>query len=463
MLIRNAEIASGRCADVRIVGDVIAQIGDVGRGPPGELTIDANGAALLPGLHDHHFHLLAYAAARDSVRCGPPAVNSGDELADALRNRQSASPGAWIRGIGYHHSVAGDIDRDWLDRVAIASPARIQDRSGRLWVLNSRALEIVAPAGTGTPLEIVDDRFTGRLYDGDAWLRERIGKIVPPIGAASAFLLSRGVTGITDTTPGNGPAEFELLRNAKAGGDLVQDLLVMGSAELDGLNDIPGLRTGPRKIHLHETGLPGLDDLSDTIRQSHKRGRPVAIHCVTLTELVFALGAFHEAGAVRGDRIEHAAVAPPDILPSMAKLGLTVVTQPNFIRERGDAYLADVDPADRPWLYRLRGFRDAGIRLAAGTDAPFGDADPWKAMQAVVTRLSASGAVIGEDEALTPEEALALFTGAPDDPGGPPRALHVGATADLCLIDRPWREARADLSDIAVDKTIKAGRIVWSR
>ena len=463
MLIRNAEIASGRCVDIRIVGDIVAQIGDVDRGPLGELTIEAKGAALLPGLHDHHFHLLAYAAARDSIRCGPPAVANGAALADALHHRQLASPGAWIRGIGYHRSIAGDIDRDWLDRVVTISPARIQDRSGRLWILNSRALEIVAPAGTGTPLEIVDGRLTGRLYDGDAWLRERIGKTVPPIRAASAFLLSRGVTGITDTTPQNGPAEFELLRNAKAGGALVQDLLVMGNAGLDGLTDIPGLRTGARKIHLHETGLPDLDDLSDMVRQSHRRGRPVAIHCVTLTELVFALGAFDEAGSMRGDRIEHAAVAPPDILPSMAKLGVTVVTQPNFIRERGDAYLTDVDPADRPWLYRLRGFRNAGIPLAAGTDAPFGDADPWKAMQAAVTRRTAAGAVMGEGEALTPDEALALFTGEPDDPGGPPRVLRVGTAADLCLIDRPWREACADLSDVGVEKTIKAGRIVWSR
>jgi predicted amidohydrolase YtcJ len=463
MLITNAEIESGRCADVRIVGDSIAQIGNVDRGRPGELAIDAEGAALLPGLHDHHFHLLAYAASRDSVRCGPPTVRSGVELADALYDRQSAFPGDWIRGVGYHRSAAGDIDRDWLDRVVAVSPARIQDRSGRLWILNSRALEIVAPAGTETPLEIIDGRFTGRLYDGDAWLRERIGKTVPPIRAASEFLLSRGVTGITDTTPENGPAEFELLRNAKANGDLVQDILFMGGTGLDTLPGIPGLRTGARKIHLHETDLPDLDDLSDTIRQSHKRGRPVAIHCVTLAELVFALGAFHDAGALRGDRIEHAAIAPPDILPSMAKLGVTVVTQPNFIRERGNAYLTDVDPTDRHWLYRLRGFRDAGIPLAAGTDAPFGDADPWKAMQAAVTRRTGSGAVIGEGEALTPDEALALFTGEPDDPGGPPRVLRVGAAADLCLIDRPWREARTDLSKVEVAKTIKAGRIVWSR
>ena len=71
----------------------------------------------LPGLHDHHIHLLAFAASLNSVPCGPPHVTCERELAEALRARQPANPGAWIRGVGYHPSVAGDIDRSWLDRV----------------------------------------------------------------------------------------------------------------------------------------------------------------------------------------------------------------------------------------------------------------------------------------------------------------------------------------------------------
>ena len=47
-------------------------------------------------------------------------------------------------------------------------------------------------------------------------------------------------------------------------------------------------------------------------------------------------------------------------------------------------------------LERHRRVRDAGIGLAAGTDAPFGDADPWAAMQAAVTRRTRAGATIGE-------------------------------------------------------------------
>lgn len=462
MLILDADIDFGARADVRIADGVIAEVGRLGPAAADEQIIHAHGAALLPGLHDHHFHLLAFAASLESVACGPFSVTSEAALAHALQARRSAHPEEWIRGVGYHPSVAGDIDRRWLDAVSPQTPVRIQHRGGRLWVLNSRALDVVTAGGDAGPLEIVDGRPTGRLYDADAWLRDRIGAVAPPIGRASQILLSHGVTGLTDTTPTAGREEYELLLKAQADGALAQDVLMMGAAGLEGLADSSRLRIGARKFHLLEAALPDLADVVAEVVRCHGMGRPAAFHCVTLAELVFALGAFDEAGVMAGDRIEHAAVAPPDILPLIAARGLTVVTQPNFVRERGDVYLREVDAADQPWLYRLRAFLDAGVPLAAGVDAPFGDADPWTAMQAAVTRRTRAGAVIGPDEALTPEEALGLFTGAPGDPGGPRRSIHVGAAADLCLIDRPWRDARGDLSRVKVVLTIKAGRILWS-
>jgi predicted amidohydrolase YtcJ len=462
MLIRDAEIDFGRRVDIRIADGAVAEIGRLAASP-GEPLLEAGGDALLPGLHDHHIHLLAFAAARDSVRCGPPWVEDAAALEKALQEAAPRSGGGWLRGIGYHDSVAGEIDRDWLDRVLPLWPARIQHRSGRLWILNSAALEIVAQGLDETPLEIADGRFTGRLYDGDAWLRARIGMAEPPLRAAGDYLLSRGVTGITDATPGNGAQEFALMAAARRRGDLVQTVLMMGGAWLDGLPDRGGIRVGQRKFHLHEAHLPDPDALSAEIHSGHAAGRAAAFHCVTLIELVFALSALEGAGVLRGDRIEHAAIAPPEILPWIARLGLTVVSQPNFVAERGDAYLSDVDPADRPWLYRQRAFREAGIALAAGTDAPFGDADPWAAMAAAVTRLTPAGKVVGAAERLTPEEAVGLFLGAPDDPGGPPRSIEVGAPADLCLLDRPWALARRDLSRVGITTTFKEGRIAWPR
>ncbi len=140
-------------------------------------------------------------------------------------------------------------------------------------------------------------------------------------------------------------------------------------------------------------------------------------------------------------------------------LGLTVVTQPHFLAERGAEYAREVAADDVPLLYRLQGWRAAGVRLAAGSDAPFGDVSPWAAMAAAVARPAGFGA----GEAISPEAALALYTGAADDPGGPARYLAVGAAADLCLIDREWAAARSDLAAVRVAATLIAGDIVYAR
>jgi predicted amidohydrolase YtcJ len=141
---------------------------------------------------------------------------------------------------------------------------------------------------------------------------------------------------------------------------------------------------------------------------------------------------------------------------------LTVVTQPNFVAERGDAYLDEVDPGDQPWLYRIGGLLDAGVAVAAGTDAPFGDPDPWRAMVAAVERRTTTGNVLGRSERVSPEAALALFSGDLDRPGRP-RPIAVGARADLCVLAVPWPEARRQLGRDLVVATIGSGRLLHAR
>lgn len=461
MLIRNTEIVSGVPVDVRIAGGKIVAVGSLTASDRAEATIDAGGGALLPGLHDHHLHLHAFAAALGSVKCGPPVVYDQHQLIAALRAATEVAQGTWIRGIGYHESVAGDIDRTWLDRVIADRPVRVQHRTGRLWILNSAALDQVASETDECPLERSGGQFTGRLLDGDSWLRRRIGSVAPPIRNASRLLLSRGVTGITDTTPVNGEAEYASFAGAHDRGDLVQDVLMMGTAELESFAGSSRLQIGARKLHLHEADLPSFEDMCRDVLQCHRAGRAMAVHCVTLAELIFTLGAFEEAGSYPGDRIEHASVTPLALMPLIAHLGLTVVTQPNFISERGDQYLKDVALLDQQSLYRQRAFIKSGIPLAGGTDAPFGDANPWSAMQAAVTRRTRGDEVIGIEEALSPEEALSLFCSDPLDPGRTRRRIALGAVADLCLLDRPWAQARSELSKVAAVATFKAGEVVW--
>ncbi|MET0325948.1 MAG: amidohydrolase family protein, partial [Ilumatobacteraceae bacterium] len=138
-------------------------------------------------------------------------------------------------------------------------------------------------------------------------------------------------------------------------------------------------------------------------------------------------------------------------------------TQPSFVAARGDQYLTDVDPDDRPHLWRCGTLLDAGIGVSAGTDAPFGDASPWRAIAAARDRRTPSGVVLGPADRITAERALAMFLTPLDDPAGLPRRVQVGAPADLCLLTTPLPEALAAAGDPAaalVAATIHAGAVV---
>jgi predicted amidohydrolase YtcJ len=463
VLIARAEVAGRFPVDVRIAGDRVAELGRALARRAGEPVLDAGGGALLPGLHDHHIHLLALAAAEASLRCGPPAVRTRAELARALAQHAA---GGWIRGIGYHESVAGELDRHALDALLPGRRIRIQHRSGGLWILSSAALAALGlERGADHPGVERDarGRATGRIFRADAWLRERLGPAPPPDLAPLGRRLARlGVTGITDATATTGPVELALLVAAADRGDLPQRVVAMGGAELPPVRH-PRVSRGALKLALAEGDPPDPDALAGCIAAAHAAGRAVAIHCVTRAEGVLAAAALGVAGARPGDRVEHAAVAPPELVELLAKLRVTVVTQPGLVRERGDAWLRDVEPRERPWLWRAGGLIAAGVPLGGGTDAPFGEPDPWAAMRAAVERRTEGGAALGPEEALSPERALALFTSPSEAPGGAPSRVAAGARADLCLLDRPWAAARAALGAELVAATWCGGSLSHRR
>ena len=424
-----------------------------------EEVIDAGGRTLLPCLADHHLHLLALAARSESIICGPPEINNEAALADLLKQHDHGD--LWFRGVAYHESIAGIIDRHWLDQHLSERPARIQHRGGRLWIINSKGLAILnSTSNKKLPPGLSWD--SGHLYDSDAWLRQQLASTPPDLSRTSRELAGLGIGLITDMTPQNDPFIVDFLNSQQQNNNLLQDILIAGQPSLSKLGWQPHsdrLKIGPTKIHLQEANLPDFDEICELIAESHIEDRSVAFHCVTEIELVFALAVLAKTQSINGDRIEHASIVPPHLLQSISELGLAVVTQPNFILERGDQYLKDINFKEIPYLYRGNSFMDQEIRLAGGTDAPFGTANPWLAMQAAVSRCSLGGQVINHSEALTPEQAVSLFLGELQDPTKL-RRLEAGAVAHMCLLDRNWHQARQALNNVEVIATWRAGQLI---
>lgn len=415
LLLRDVTLDDAR-VDCRVVGGVVAELAPDLEPRPGDQVLDGAGGALLPGLHDHHVHAFAAAAAAGSLDLQGGALPAPGQAAAPRPGR------TWVRAIGL---VDDDVTAAALDRVWSDRPARVQHRSGALWVLNTRAIgllgDVLLPA----------ERVDGRVWRGDARLAEALGRLDPrgvedDLRPWGEQLAARGVTGLTDATVGLAAAGLAVVRT-----HLAQRVVSLG-AEDDGL---------PVKVvagdHGCDEGVDSWSELVAAVRAARERDRPVAVHAVSASALAMVLAVLDDVGVVPGDRVEHAAVCDDGAADRLAELGVTVVTQPSIAARRGPAMVEASEPEDRPWLWRISGLRDRGVRVVLSSDAPYGDPDPWATIRLAAAGLPAERSPWLRDQTITAGEALASYLTRPEDPAGPVRTLQPGATADLCVLDAP--------------------------
>lgn len=462
IVLRDGEV-EGRRVDVVIDRGSIVEIGiGVAIGDADEV-IDLDGGAVLPGLHDHHVHLLAMAARLDGIDASTATTpDEFDSLVRAATQRDPRAGDGWIRVAGHDEHRHGPLDRGRLDALVGDANVRVQHRSGLAWTLSSSALGSVglddlAPVDAPDGMEFdATGRPTGRLLRMDAWLAPRWGISMPSLARISDELDAVGITGVTDATHALGD-RASVLRAAVDDGSFAQRMVVLGvtdPSEVDGWAEL-----GPAKMVIDELRDPDPISIADEIARWHERGRAVAVHAVSRVENVATVAAFDIAGSIGGDRIEHGSVLPDDLDPILAAMGITVIVQPSLVRERGDHYLREVDPSDIAHLHRAASLLERGVRLAAGSDAPVTIVDPWAAIATASSRTTACGATLGEHERVDAATALGWFLTDPLDPGGRVRRVVVGAPADLCVLHRPLAVALASPTSLDVRATVIGGRL----
>ncbi len=489
------------------------------RGPQTKV-IDLAGRLATAGLFDAHMHLLPLGLTMSELDARPRAAPTLESLLSAVRRAAEAKkPGEWILARGYDQfrlDTGRHPTRDELDRAAPDNPVYLVRTCGHIAICNSLALKLAgidetSPVPQGGAIEQRDGRLTGLLAEN---ARDPVKAILPDptdedlvagIERAGRYCLSLGVTSVMDAGVGmrSGWREIVAYREAQRAGRLpvrtYQCLLggpggIVQRAHADGLRSGVGddmLMVGCVKIFTDGSaggrtaamsqdylGAPptrGLlmltgEEMDAFTRSYHDMGYQLAVHAIGDAAIEQTLDAMEKALAANPDparrhRIEHCGFSRPDQIARMARHGIEPAPQPVFIHDFGDLYVEVLGRERAAASYPMRAWIAHGLKPSASTDAPVCDADPFPNLYTMVTRKTRKGTIIGAQEVLRIEEALAAYTEwaayackAENHRG----RLVPGLAADVAVFSRDFtRGAPEMILETRCEMTIRGGEIVF--
>jgi predicted amidohydrolase YtcJ len=482
-------IADGRVVSVGTRQDVLDAAAT------GASVIDAGNAAVVPGLHDFHLHLVGMAHARLEV--GLDDVVTFPELVDRVRRAaEGIAVDGWLRGRGWVEAAIDHGAISSLETAVAGRPALLYSHDGHSAWASAAALRLAGIAAD-TP-----DPAGGRIERDAAGeltgiLREEATDLVDPVAGETdpaqlshaldhvvAELLGWGLTGATDagdSSPEGGMGEYAAIGGSGSFLLDARDRLdgrlrltvnlpaaaIEAGAEL-GLrtgSPIPGTSTlragwakayadgalGSRTAALFEPyscgdeqhGILRLEagDLDRLLAAGRAAGIGLAVHAIGDRASAAVLDAIGQSPArglsVPPDRIEHLQLMRPSDRPRLAALDVTASMQP--IHAASDRELVE-----RCWhprqanAYPWRALAGAGARLSFGSDAPIETSNPWHGIFAAVhRRFPADGSPDWRTEqALDVASALTAYSLGPASSIGVSDEGHLrpGAQADLAVL-----------------------------
>ena len=301
------------------------------------------------------------------------------------------------------------------------------------------------------------------------------------VALANRHYLSMGITSLQEASATNNYARWQTLKRFKQNGRLESRVSMMFGLEAlpqfqqaslaFGSGDSQ-LRLGGVKIVLNETTgqlQPPTDELNRQALSVNRTGFQLAIHCIEPGTVEAAITALEYIGSQsscqgRRHRLEHCSECPPELLERLRKLKAMVVTQPPFLYYSGERYLATLPPNRHRWLYRIKSLLDGGLMVAASSDSPVAPDNPLVGIYAAVTRRAESGQELLPEEAISAQQALAMYTvnaayaSFEENIKG---AIAEGKLADMVVLSAdPLKSPPEQIKDIQVEMTIIGGRVV---
>lgn len=466
--------------DLVLAGGRILDIAPTGNLRPRGVVVDGDGGWLLPGLWDHHVHVVQWALTTDRVPLGD--AGSAREAATIIGSSPAGDGGRRV-GVGFRdglwpdeptltlldattgevptYLVNADVHSVWMNSAAFRREGYLPPASGVLREedafeisrrinavdpdLADRAVERMARAAAARGLVGLvdldmtwnDEPWQRRVARGFDTLRVSYGTYPQHLDRAIAEGLRTGdpVRGATDDLVRVGPLK------AITDGSL-------GTRTAACAHHYPG------EVNNHGLLTIPPDDLVDLMTRATAAGLECAIHAIGDVANAHALDAYARAGAV--GTIEHAQLVAHADIPRFARLGVAASVQPEHA-------LDDRDMTDAIWAeqsaqpYPLRALADSGANLRFGSDAPVAGLDPWAAIASAVFRTRDGRDAWQPHQRVDIDTAIAASTA-----GGStaPAEITPGAPADLVLVDADPRTAdERALRAMSVRTTLLAGRV----
>lgn len=417
-----------------------AAAADVWRGPDTRV-IDAAGGTVMPGFIDSHFHLLLGALELDALQLD--AVDDLDGLAAALRDWAATQPDApWLVGAQLRYSAippGRSLDRHFLDGIVADRPVFLSAYDTHTVWANTRALELGGrlhggPVPAGSAIVMASDgTASGELREPGAYnaLRDLIPK---PDAAQTRALLRQALDrcarlGITSVHNMDGDqAQIDLYAALEAEGTLSVRVYVPYSVTpetpLAALQEAATWRDRYRGSHVRGgsiklfmdgvlesytgylvdayAGRPGdvgsalftAEHFNVLAAEADRLGLQIKVHACGDGAVRRALDGFAHAQAVNGvrdsrHRIEHIELVHPEDIARFRDLGVIASMQPLHapVAVDGlDVWPDRVGPSRWRHSFAWQTLRDAGARLAFGSDWPVAPMDPMLGVWAGVCR-----------------------------------------------------------------------------
>ncbi len=514
--------AGPRRASIVVSGGRIVFVGEpdeARRRARGARVVPAAGQFVFPGWADAHVHLSGLGKSFEIARLR--GAGSAEEAAGLMAKAAAGlPPGVWAEGRGWDQNLwpgAAFPDARVLDRVLPDRPATARRVDGHaLWV-NTAALA-AAGVGPATPdppggriLRRTDGSPSGVLVDNAMALVDRAVAAPTPadrerwLERGAAACARAGLTEIQDASGYDADGIAALERMAARGALPIRvyatvspspeslEAVFAKGPRLGGGADFLTVRAikayadgalGSRGAALladyaDEPGTRGLlvtppERLDAIALAARSHGWQLWIHAIGDRGNRVALDAYEAAARAvpeapaGGDRprIEHAQVIAPEDFARFARLSVIASVQPTHATSDMGWAVERLGPSRLSGAYAWRTLKNAGVRLAGGSDAPVESEKPLDGFYAAVTRCDPSGRPPGgwrPAERLSRREALALFTSDAAYAAFEERSrgrIEPGFDADFTVLAAdPLTVPDRDILSIPVTMTVVGGRV----